>query len=51
MEMQKDHFEQLENKQQRMEAEQAEEDALRKQMLAKFAEDDRIELMNAQKLE
>jgi len=48
-EMQKDHFEQLEQKEMRIQAEAAEEETLRQQMLAKFAEDDRIELMNAQK--
>ena len=71
--MQKDHFEQLEQKEMRIQAEAAEEETLRfvhivilwvidyyslkyqfsklfrQQMLAKFAEDDRIELMNAQK--
>ena len=47
--MQKDQMEQRNHQQKRREAEQAEEDSLRQQMLAKFAEDDRIELMNAQK--
>ena len=49
MSMQKDQMEQRNHQQKRREAEQAEEDSLRQQMLAKFAEDDRIELMNAQK--
>jgi len=47
--MQKDQMEQRLHQQNRRDAEQAEEDSLRQQMLAKFAEDDRIELMNAQK--
>jgi len=49
MSMQKDQMEQRLHQQNRRDAEQAEEDSLRQQMLAKFAEDDRIELMNAQK--
>ena len=42
-------YSQLYFKQLREEAEQREEDEFRKQMMAKFAEDDRIEQMNAQK--
>merc|ERR1712106_1188222 len=45
----KSHFQQLQQKQERLEAEQAEEDLMREKMMAKFACDDRIELMNAQK--
>ena len=41
--------EQLAYKQRRREAELAEEEEYKRQMLAKFAEDDRIEQMNAQK--
>ena len=36
-------------KERKMEAEKLEEEEFRRQMMAKFAEDDRIELMNAQK--
>jgi len=49
LELQKSHFQQLQQKQERLEAEQAEEDLMREKMMAKFACDDRIELMNAQK--
>merc|ERR1712168_183181 len=49
LELQKTHFQQLQQKQERLAAEQAEEDSMREQMMAKFACDDRIELMNAQK--
>ena len=49
LELQKTHFHQLQQKQERLAAEQAEEDSMREQMMAKFACDDRIELMNAQK--
>jgi len=49
IELQQTHRAQMEFKQMRMAAEAEEEDAFRRQMLAKFAEDDRLEQMNAQK--
>ncbi|RUS73281.1 hypothetical protein EGW08_018954 [Elysia chlorotica] len=49
IEMQSTHAQQMHYKALRMQAEKEEEDEFRKQMLAKFAEDDRIEQMNAQK--
>lgn len=49
IELQQTHRAQMEFKQMRMQAEAEEEDAFRRQMLAKFAEDDRLEQMNAQK--
>jgi len=49
IELQQTHRDQMEFKQMRMQAEAEEEDAFRRQMLAKFAEDDRLEQMNAQK--
>lgn len=47
--MQKSHRDQMAFKNMRRKAEKDEEEAYRKMMLAKFAEDDRIEQMNAQK--
>lgn len=47
--MQQSHREQMAFKEMRKEAEKEEEAAYRETMLAKFAEDDRIEQMNAQK--
>lgn len=47
--MQQCHREQMAFKEMRREAERKEEAAYREAMLAKFAEDDRIEQMNAQK--
>lgn len=47
--MQQSHREQMAFKEMRKEAEKAEEAAFRETMLAKFAEDDRIEQMNAHK--
>lgn len=49
LELQKTYQEQLAFKQKRLQAEKEEEDELRRKMLAKLAEDDRIEQMNAQK--
>lgn len=49
VELQETHRAQMEFKQMRMQAEAEEEDEFRRQMLAKFAEDDRLEQMNAQK--
>merc|ERR1719334_1868725 len=49
IEMQETHKAQMEFKEMRLKAEQAEENEFRRQMLAKFAEDDRLEQMNAQK--
>ncbi|XP_076818490.1 meiosis-specific nuclear structural protein 1-like [Clavelina lepadiformis] len=49
IELQETHAKQMEFKEMRKRAEQMEEEEFRKQMLAKFAEDDRIEQMNAQK--
>lgn len=47
--MQQTFQEQLAFKEMRRQAEKEEEEAFRKMMMAKFAEDDRIEQMNAQK--
>uniref|UniRef100_A0A3Q3GRW1 Meiosis-specific nuclear structural protein 1 n=1 Tax=Labrus bergylta TaxID=56723 RepID=A0A3Q3GRW1_9LABR len=47
--MQQTYQEQMAFKEMRRRAEKAEEEAFRKMMMAKFAEDDRIEQMNAQK--
>lgn len=49
LELQETHAQQMHFKNLRRQAELEEEDEFRKQMLAKFAEDDRIEQMNAQK--
>ncbi|MBN3323993.1 MNS1 protein, partial [Atractosteus spatula] len=49
LEMQQTFQEQMAFKQMRQQTEREEEEAFRKMMLAKFAEDDRIEQMNAQK--
>ena len=49
MELKREEQEQLAYKKARREAEAAEEEEFKHQMLAKFAEDDRIEQMNAQK--
>lgn len=49
LELQQTCQEQLAFKQLRLQAEKEEEEAFRLTMLAKFAEDDRIEQMNAQK--
>ncbi|WAR11219.1 MNS1-like protein [Mya arenaria] len=49
LELQDQHAQQMHFKQLRQEAEQQEEENFRQQMMAKFAEDDRIEQMNAQK--
>lgn len=49
LEMQQEHFEQVQFKAMREEAERAEEEKIKNQMLEKFAADDRIEQMNAQK--
>ncbi|XP_013399198.1 meiosis-specific nuclear structural protein 1-like [Lingula anatina] len=49
LELQRQHAEQMRYKAMRQQAEKEEEDEFRRQMLAKFAEDDRIEQMNAQK--
>lgn len=49
VDLQETHRAQMDFKKMRMRAEQDEEDDFRRQMLAKFAEDDRIEQMNAQK--
>lgn len=47
--MQQSHQEQMAFKEMRKEAEKEEEAAFRETMLSKFAEDDRIEQMNAQR--
>lgn len=47
--MQQTHQEQLAFKEMQKRAEKEEEEAFRKMMMAKFAEDDRIEQMNSQK--
>lgn len=49
LELQDAHQEYLVLKEHKKEAERIEEEEFRQQMMAKFAEDDRIELMNAQK--
>ncbi|KAK7497864.1 hypothetical protein BaRGS_00010998 [Batillaria attramentaria] len=49
IELQHTHAQQMHFKALRIQAEKEEEDQFRQQMLAKFAEDDRIEQMNAQK--
>uniref|UniRef100_A0A2C9JVV5 Meiosis-specific nuclear structural protein 1 n=1 Tax=Biomphalaria glabrata TaxID=6526 RepID=A0A2C9JVV5_BIOGL len=49
IDLQSTHAQQLHYKALRQEAEKAEEEEFRKQMLAKFAEDDRLEQMNAQR--
>ena len=48
-ELQRQHSEQMYYKELRRQAELEEEEEFKRQMLAKFAEDDRIEQMNAQK--
>lgn len=47
--MQRTYQEEMAFKEMRRQAEKEEEEAFRKAMMAKFAEDDRIEQMNAQK--
>ena len=47
IELRKSHAEQISYKQAKINAEQMEEEVFRQQMLAKFAHDDKIELMNA----
>lgn len=49
IELQQTHAQQMHFKAMRVQAEKDDEDQFRQQMLAKFAEDDRIEQMNAQK--
>ena len=49
LELQREHHEQVQFKQMREEAERREEESIKNQMLEKFATDDKIELMNAQK--
>lgn len=49
LELQLAHKDYMELKERKREAEKEEEEEFRRQMMAKFAEDDRIEQMNAQK--
>lgn len=49
VELQSAHRDYLELKERKRQAEKEEEEEFRRQMMAKFAEDDRIEQMNAQK--
>ena len=49
VELQSAHRDYLELKERKRQAEKEEEEEFRQQMMAKFAEDDRIEQMNAQK--